>query len=76
MNNFVKIDSSADLMRDMSSGAVINTNNAAYAAYMRKKAAEDEIKEQVKTNAGKIEQIETDISEIKQLLISLINKDK
>jgi hypothetical protein len=35
-----------------------------------------ELKEQVQNNTDKIEKIESDVSEIKQMLMLLINKDK
>lgn len=76
MNTFVKIENSTSLVRDMTSGAIINTNKAAKEAFMRKQQAQKDLKEQVKSNADKIEKIESDVSEIKQMLMLLINKDK
>ena len=34
------------------------------------------MKQQIKQNSDKIEKIESDLSEIKQLLITLINKER
>lgn len=76
MDRFIKIENATGLVRDMTSGAIINTNRAAKDAFLRKQNAQNEIKEQVQQNAERIEKIESDVSEIKQMLMLLINKDK
>jgi glutaredoxin 2 len=73
---FVRIQDSDSLVRDLSSGAVINTNTTDYQNYLAKKNSSKNMKQQIKQNSEKIEQIESDLSEIKQLLITLINKER
>jgi wobble nucleotide-excising tRNase len=73
---FVKIQDSDGLIRDLSSGAVINTNTTDYQNYLARKNSSKDMKQQIKQNADKIKQIESDVSEIKQLLITLINKER
>jgi wobble nucleotide-excising tRNase len=73
---FVKIQDSDGLVRDLSSGAVINTNTTDYQNYLARKNSSKDMKQQIKQNADKIKQIESDVSEIKQLLITLINKER
>jgi hypothetical protein len=73
---FVKIQDSDSLVRDLTSGAVINTSTTDYQNYLIKRNANKQIKEEIKQNADKIKQIESDMSEIKQLLITLINKER
>lgn len=73
---FVKIKDSDSLVRDLSSGALINTNTIDYQNYLTKTNSNKEMKQQIKKNSDKIEQIESDVSEIKQMLISLINKER
>jgi len=73
---FVKIQDSDSLVRDLSSGAVINTNTTDYQNYLARKNSSKDMKQQIKQNADKIEKIESDLSEIKQLLITLINKER
>lgn len=75
MRDYVKIENRDGLCRDLSSGAVINTNNDEYENHMRKRAADKKIREQVQQNAKEINELKSDISEIKQLLISLVNKE-
>jgi hypothetical protein len=76
MERFVKIENATGLVRDMTSGAIINTNRSAKEAFLKKQQAQIELKEQVQQNAEKIDKIESDVSEIKQMLMLLINKDK
>ncbi len=76
MIEFVKIQDSDSLVRDLSSGAVINTNTTDYLNYLARKNSSKDMKQQIKQNSDKIEKIESDISEIKQLLITLINKEQ
>lgn len=73
---FVKIQDSDSLVRDLSSGAVINTNTTDYQNYLARKNSSKDMKQQIKQNADKIKQIESDVSEIKHLLITLINKER
>ena len=76
MDRYIKIENSTSLVRDMTSGAIINTNRAAKEAFRRKQEAQLDLQEQVKQNAEKIDKIESDISDIKQMLMLLVNKDK
>jgi hypothetical protein len=76
MNNFVKIQDRESLVRDMTSGAVINTDTAEYLNYLMRRDASRKMKDQIQQNSQEIAEIKNDISEIKQLLISLINKEK
>ena len=76
MEGFVNIQNRDGLVRDLSSGAVINTNRTEYENFMTKRTAEKSLKEQIKKNSEEISELKSDISEIKQLLVSLINKDQ
>ena len=73
---FVKIQDSDSLVRDLTSGAVINTSTTDYQNYLARKNSSKDMKQQIKQNSDKIEKIESDLSEIKQLLITLINKER
>ena len=75
MEGFVKIQNKDGLIRDLSSGAVINTNRTDRENYLQKRNATKELNQQIKQNADKIEKIESDVTEIKEMLAMLI-KDK
>jgi Skp family chaperone for outer membrane proteins len=75
MEGFVNIQNKDGLVRDLSSGAVINTNRTEYENYLKRKNASEKLHEQIKRNSDKIEKIESDLDEIKHMLTMLI-KDK
>jgi predicted RNase H-like nuclease (RuvC/YqgF family) len=72
MEGFVKIQNKDGLIRDLSSGAVINTNRTDRENYLQKRNAVKELNQQIKQNADKIEKIESDVTEIKEMLAMLI----
>jgi hypothetical protein len=72
MEGFVKIKDKDGLVRDLSSGAVINTNRTDRENYLQKRNASKELNQQIKQNADKIEKIESDVTEIKEMLAMLI----
>ena len=76
MEKFVNIENYTGLVRDLTSGAIINTNRAAKESFLRKQNAQNLLENQVQQNSDKIQKIESDVSEIKEMLKLLINKDK
>jgi hypothetical protein len=74
--NIVKIQDRESLVRDMTSGAIINTDKTEYENYLVRRNASKQMKMQIEKNSEEIAEIKNDISEIKQLLISLINKER
>jgi hypothetical protein len=74
--NVVKIQDKDSLVRDMTSGAIINTDKTEYENYLVRRNASKQMKMQIEKNSEEIAEIKNDISEIKQLLISLINKER
>jgi len=61
------------LVRDTTTGAILNTDINEYNDYKMKKALRDQEKMEKEKINNRINKIETDISEIKQLLLSLLN---
>ena len=74
--NVVKIQDRESLVRDMTSGAIINTDKTEYENYLMRRNVSKQMKMQIEKNSEEIAEIKNDISEIKQLLISLINKER
>lgn len=72
MEGFVKIQNKDGLIRDLSSGAVINTNRTDRENYLQKRNATKELNQQIKQNSDKIQKIESDVTEIKEMLAMLI----
>jgi hypothetical protein len=74
--NIIKIKDRESLVRDMTSGAIINTDKTEYENYLVKRNASKQMKMQIEKNSEEIAEIKNDISEIKELLILLINKER
>lgn len=72
----VKIENSSNLARDIASGAIINTNTTEYENYLARKKSSKDLKEQIQKNADEIKELKSDITEIKDLLVLLINKER
>jgi len=65
-NGFVKIKDHSNLVRDRRSGAVLNNDKSAYTAAIQRRMSRQR-------NANEIQQMKSDISEIKDTLTKLIN---
>lgn len=75
MENFLKVSGHDDLVRDTSSNAIINTNMAEYEQYMARRKAKLEEKQLITKQAEEINNLKSDISEIKQML-QMLMKDR
>jgi len=67
--NLRKVDQDSDYSRDMKTGAIINTNEMAYQNYIKSKKVRDQKRRE-------IEDLKDEISEIKDLLKTLIDNNK
>ena len=75
MNEYRKVKENHDLVRDMHSKAVINTNRTAYQGKHRKKmfiAQRDELRDATR----EINTLKSEMHEIKSLLVKLVEKDR
>ena len=71
---YVKIENKDGLIRDMSSGAVLNTNRTDYENYLTRKKQAELAKEQTTKQVEEINNLKNELSEIKQMLLALMNK--
>jgi hypothetical protein len=71
---YVKIENKDGLIRDMSSGAVLNTNRTDYENYLTRKRQAELVKEQASKQVEEINNLKNELSEIKQMLLALMNK--
>lgn len=69
MNKYVKTDVEG-LVKDTASGAILNVDNARLAAYKKQKKAFMESSNSIK----RIDQLENDIGEIKNMLQQLLKR--
>jgi protein subunit release factor A len=72
MNNYAKVEDHNDLVRDMLSKAVLTIDQEALENHRRKKSVMKGLIE----NAKKVQELENDVKEIKQMLSCLLHKDK
>lgn len=64
---YLKIENESSFIKDTTNGALINTNNQALLAYKKQKKSSNSLKNDV-------EQLKKDITEIKDLLVKIIDK--
>jgi hypothetical protein len=75
---YLQVEGHTGLVRDTSTGAILNTNRTEYENYLKQKeAVEKRLLEskQISQHTEDINNIKTEISEIKQMLLLLI-KDR
>lgn len=74
MSEYIKVDGKDGLVRDMSTRAIINTNKSDYQNYLNRVTANKEKQRQIEEHSQDINNIKTELSDIKQMLLMLINK--
>ena len=72
--DFVKVKDHDGLVRDLSSGAIINTNRTEYENYMKAREKALEKESQIAQQAEDINNLKQSVSEIKELLQILVQK--
>lgn len=68
----LKVKNESNLVRDPVSKAIINTDEAGYDAYVKKRDSIKNRNEQINQNTQSINELKKDISDIKQMLIQLL----
>lgn len=72
--SLIKVQGSASLARDPVSSAIININQDEFSAYSTRQKINAQRKQQIDSQSKKLESLESEISEIKRLLVELIQK--
>ena len=76
MHNYLKVEGSDSLVRDVSTHAIINTNSVEYDNYLLRKRNIESQQEELTRNTNDINTIKQELSEITELLLlSLKLKD-
>lgn len=73
--DIVEIKNRDNLVRDMSSKAIINTNKAEYENYLARKKQSQDMKSRLDQNCKDIDCIKSDLSEVKNMLLMLIKQE-
>ena len=72
MTQFLKVEGNDSLVRDTSTMAIVNTNKSEYENYIRQKKLVSERKAEIQQQTEEINNIKTELSEVKMLLMTLI----
>tara|TARA_Y100000356_G_C11230584_1_gene274741 strand:+ start:564 stop:797 length:234 start_codon:yes stop_codon:yes gene_type:complete len=75
MSEFKVVEDSKDLLRDMHSKAIINTNRSAYLAAVERANKVRKNKDELRDATREINILKSEMHEIKSLLIKLVEKD-
>jgi hypothetical protein len=75
MTEFLKVVGHTGLVRDTSSGAIINTNKTEYEEYMARMKEAEERENAISQHTVEINNIKNELQDIKSLILQLLNKD-
>ena len=70
-----KVKGHSHLIRDLKSQAIINTDSDAYARYMTRKAKQSKKDDEMRKVVREVNEIKTEMFEIKRLLKKVLDKD-
>ena len=75
MTEYKQIEDDKDFVKDMHSKAVINTNKSAYLAAVQRKKIFLQQKDELRDATREINILNSEMHEIKNLLVKLVEKD-
>jgi predicted polyphosphate/ATP-dependent NAD kinase len=70
---YLKVTGNSDLVRDVESRAIINTSDNGYNEFMIKRNLQLYQRDLIARQDNEIQMLKNDISDIKQMLLTLIN---
>jgi predicted transcriptional regulator len=76
MNNFLKVQGHASLVRDTATGAILNNNRTEYEEYLDRKRKAEAREAEISQHTEDINNIKNDLSDIKKLLQQLLITNK
>lgn len=72
LNKTVKVENEVALYRDLSSGAIVNTDSSARESYLKHRESILANRKATEQNAKDIEELKGEISDIKQMLVQIL----
>ena len=72
---YAKVKGHSNLVRDLKSQAIINTDSDAYSRYMTRKAKQQKKDDEMRKVVREVNEIKTEMFEIKDLLKKVLDKD-
>ena len=74
MEQFLKVEGHNGLVRDMSTGAIINTNRTEYEEYMARKRLAEQRELEISKHSEDINILKNELQDIKSLILQLLQK--
>ena len=74
MSNYMKVEGHADLVRDNSSGAIINRNRSAYEIAKKRAADAQKQRDEIRSATREINTLKCEMHEIKDMLKILLDR--
>ena len=75
MSNFTRVEGHQDLVRDNSSGAIINRNRSAYEIAKKRAAAAQKQRDEIRSATREINTLKCEMHEIKDMLKTLLDRN-
>lgn len=72
INNFAKVEGHTSLIRDMSSHAILSTDDADFEAYKSRRDAQRKQKQMLDQQNKEIQSLKSDMEDIKAMLVLLL----
>lgn len=73
--DYLKVLGHESLVRDTSTGAILNTNKTEYEEYLARQRKAEEKEATIQQHSEDINSIKNDMQEIKSLIFKILNKD-
>ena len=74
MSNFTRVEGHQDLVRDNSSGAIINRNRSAYEIAKKRAADAQKQRDEIRSATREINTLKCEMHEIKDMLKTLLDR--
>ena len=75
MSNFTRVEGHQDLVRDNSSGAIINRNRSAYEIAKKRAADAQKQRDEIRSATREINTLKCEMHEIKDMLKTLLDRN-
>ena len=75
MSEFLKVEGHKDLVRDTSTGAILNTNRNAYLNYKKRLREAQKQRDEIRSATREINNLKCEMHEIKSMLKTLLERD-
>ncbi len=72
MSDTLKVDGHSNLVREVSSNAIINTNKSEYQLYMQRRRSREKQSDELRSAVKEINNLKTEIREIKNLIKEIV----